>query len=543
VNPANPAAAKGGAAPDAGEARDRGPRALVALPLIFLVALAFRLAVLPGSTPANMDADAAHFLNVARCFERGQGFSNVGAWPAWIQPEKLPHPETFKEPGYSWLIWKLKPAAGGDPFRAGQGLSLAGGLALTLLLYALARVMTADRGAALLAGLLAASSPLLVAQSVRVMVDSIFPACMIATLLLAAWRPAGRARPLALDAAAGLALGCAFLLRGGALIALLPLAVLAFRGQRPGRALAGLAVTLAAAALTASPFILRNLRLFGTWFYSDVGSYGIWPYVDHLTFNAGLERPPAPIAFALTHLPEVFRHWLVSAGRFARSTFPDQILGPVWILPAGAGLLLGLRRWREQLFAYVLLFASTAFVFAVNWDSRYFVTTAALWCVFAGVGGLWMWRRLGPERWAGRLDMRPLLLACFAFALLAQLQAARQWVRLSHDPESAAAIALAPELNRRLAPDESVMVMTTSTYAWHADRPTVHLVIADSVRFHATVRRLRVRLAVLPTARLGEFAARFEGGRLPGSLVFERTEAPLGVTVFRVVEPGAKDER
>ncbi len=535
------------AAPGAPErapmAKERGPSTAAALALVFAVSLAFRLVVLPGSTPANMDADAAHFLNVARCFERGQGFSNVGAWPAWMKPERLPMPETFKEPGYPWLIWRLKPLAGGDPFRAGQMVSLLGGLALPLLLVALARRMTGDRAVALLAGLLAAASPVLIAQSVRVMVDSIFPATVIAALLLAALHrreaPLPPARALALDAAAGVALGCAFLLRGGALIVVLPLAVLAFTHRPPARAFAGLAVTLAAAAAAASPFILRNLRLFGTWFHSDVGAYGIWPYVDHLTFNAGLDRPPAPIAFALGHLPEVFRHWLASAAQFALHTFSEELLGHQWILPVAAGAVLALRRWREHLFAHVFVVAAAGFIFAVNWDSRYFVSVTALLCVFGATGALWMWRRLGPEPAFRGLSFRPLLAALLALALLTQLNVARQWVKRFYNPEAPAAMALAPELNRRLAPGESAMVMTTSTYAWFADRPTVHLVISDRARFEDTVRRLRVRLAVLPTARLEEFAARFEGGRLPGVLVFEREEPALGVTVFRVGEPPA----
>ena len=76
-----------------------------------------RLVVLPHSTELNMDADAPHFMNVARCFERGQGFSNPSAWPAWMKPERLPMPETFKEPAYPWAIAKLTPLTK-SPFRA-----------------------------------------------------------------------------------------------------------------------------------------------------------------------------------------------------------------------------------------------------------------------------------------------------------------------------------------------------------------------------------------------------------------------------------------
>jgi Dolichyl-phosphate-mannose-protein mannosyltransferase len=507
-----------------------------ALLLVFAVTLAFRLLALPGSTPANMDPDAAHFLNVARCFERGQGFSNVGAWPAWMKPERLPMPETFKEPGFPWLIWKLKPLTGGDPFRAGQLISMIGGLAIPLLLYGLARMVSADRGIALVAGLLAAGSPLLIAQSARVMVDSIFPAAGIAAMTLAAWRStgAGRGRAIALDVLTGVALGAAFLLRGGALMLLLPLAILAFRNRRPAAALGGCATILLAAAAVASPFIARNLRLFHTWFHSDVGAYGIWPYVDPLTFNAGLERPPAPIAFALHHLPEVARHWVGSAAIFTLHTFPEEILGPAWPLPVALGLLLALRRWREHLFAFAFLLVVTAFIFAVHWDARYFVTAAGLGCLFAATGAMAIARAIGGQRLIGRLEARWVLLVFFAFTLLAQAQMARQMVRRFESPENPAAVALAPELHRRLLPGESAMVMTTSTYAWFADRPTVHLVISDRARFDATLDRLKVKLAVLPTNRLAEFAARYPGGQLPATLIRERDEPALGVTVFRV---------
>ncbi len=546
VPTATPAGARvaGGRAAARSEAAPLLLRAPAALGLVFVVALAFRLLALPGSTPRNMDPDAAHFLNVARCFERGQGFSNVGAWPAWMKPAKLPMPETFKEPGYPWLIEKLKPLTGGDPFRAGQLVSMLGGLAIPLLLYALARMLTGDRLVALGSGLIAASSPLLIAQSVRVMVDSIFPAAALAALALAAWRAAydgGRARAAMLDVATGLAFGAAFLLRGGALILWLPLGVLAFRRRSPRSALGGLALTGLAAAAIAWPFLARNFRLFHTWYHSDVGAYGIWPYVDQLMFDAGLDRPPAPITFALHHLPQVAKHWVDSLLRFfVVHTLPEEILGHAWIIPAAAGLALSLRRWREHLFVYVFLFAATTFIFAVNWDARYFVIPAALWCLFAATGAVGIVRRLGPTPGRAGLDLRPIVAGLLLLTLPVEAAVARHMVKSFDWSENAPAIALGPELHRRLGPDESVMVMTTSTYAWWADRFTVHLVISDRARFLATLRRLKVRLAVLPTARLAEFAARFEGGRLPAALEFERNEPALGVTVFRV-DPDVPD--
>src|SRR5262249_43550571 len=286
----------------------------------------------------------------------------------------------------------------------------------------------------------------------RVMVDSIFPATAIASLALLAWRPGGedRPRPVVLDAAAGVMFGAAFLLRGGALPLVLPIVILAFNGQTPRRAWMGLARVFLSAALPASPFIVRDLRLFHTWYYSDVGAYGIWPYVDQLAFNAGLDRPPSPIGFMLTHLPQVARHWLESAARFSLHTFTEEVLGHQWVLPLAAGLLLGLRRFRDLAFAYLYAFATTAFIFAVHWGSRYFVTTTALECVFAGLGAAWLWRRLGPETVWRRVDMRPVLILLFALALLTQLNVARQWVRRAEPVEAGAPVALASDLHQRL---------------------------------------------------------------------------------------------
>ncbi|HTM58197.1 MAG TPA: hypothetical protein VL123_07260, partial [Candidatus Udaeobacter sp.] len=132
--------------------------------LILALTLIPRLAELPHFRPENLAPDAAHFLNVARCFERGQGFSNPSAWPAWMNPARLPMPETFKEPGYSWLI-AAASRLGADPFRAGQTLSLVAGILLPLVIAALALAVSGDGLIALLAALIAAGSPLLADKS------------------------------------------------------------------------------------------------------------------------------------------------------------------------------------------------------------------------------------------------------------------------------------------------------------------------------------------------------------------------------------------
>jgi len=59
-------------------------------------------------------------------------------------------------------------------------------------------------------------------------------------------------------------------------------------------------------------------------------------------------------------------------------------------------------------------------------------------------------------------------------------------------------------------------------------------VIADEPRFDAAMRRLKVRWAALPTSQLHEFAARYPGGALPRSLVYDHADSTLDVTVFSV---------
>jgi hypothetical protein len=111
---------------------------------ILLIALASRRVVLPASHEGNMSPDAAHFLNVARCVARGEGFSNPAAWPAWLRPERLPAPETFEDPGFPFAIAALTPLLG-DPFRAGQVLWLLAGLMRSLAVCFLGWRLTRDR--------------------------------------------------------------------------------------------------------------------------------------------------------------------------------------------------------------------------------------------------------------------------------------------------------------------------------------------------------------------------------------------------------------
>ena len=502
------------------------------LAVVVALALVVRLALARASTEANMDPDAAHFLNIARMFQTGHGFTNPAAWPAWMQPASLPMPETFKEPGYPWLIARL-----GVGFATGQWISLVSGTLLPLVTWLLARRRGLSVPASLLAALLVAFSPLALLQSVRVMVDAVFALVVTTMFWLAARQaaPEDTPRPLLRELAAGALFGVAYLLRAQTLILLVPLLVLLFERRQPVQALGRTALVVAAAALVSAPFWLRNLALFHTPMYSDVVAYGLWPYVDHLTFSHGLEHPPAIAPFVLSHVPQVLAHMAHSSFDFFTHALPEEIVGHAfWMLPLAAGVLVSLRAPESWRFAWLYLSITLVFIMAVHWDARYFTSSVPLYCLLTASGAAVLWDRLANLTLVGPLKASTLLTAATAVVLLLQVVQARRTLRGFVPPESAAARKEAAFLRERLAPGEAVLAVTTSYWSWFADRPSVHLILADEGRFDAAMRRLKVRWAALPTSRLAEFAARYPGGALPRSLVYDHADPLTDVTVFSV---------
>ncbi len=515
----------------------------LALALLALVSLAPRLVALPGAREDNVTPDGARFLNLTREIARGHGYVTPEAFPVWLDPPRLPMPETIKEPGYPYAMAALLPLAR-DPFRAGQWVSLLAGALLPLAVYALARALSLDLGAALLAGLLAAASPLLIMQSVYVMADSLF-ALAITVMFVVGAAPGrgGRERSWSLDLAAGALAGLAFLVRGQALLALPALAWLLL-ARRPWRlGLARLAGALAAGIVVAAPFVVRNLRTFGAPLHSDVTVFAFWPYLEPLALTHSFQHPPEPVAWLLGHPAVVVRHTLRSAAQLVRHTLPDELLGQaIWLLPLAVGVVLSFHAWRRWGPFLLYAFLTTAFMLPLYWLARYFASVVPVLCLVTALGAMWLVR--GRERLAAPARRGVSVALVVALAALVGLQAerARRRTPRTFTPEIAAARAWGPWLRERLAPGEAVMAETTSYWAWFADRPAVHLPIADDARVEALARRLRVRWAALPTSRLAEFAAAYPDRRLPRALVPVRQDRARDVTLFAVVCPSRPAE-
>lgn len=537
--------------PEGRARRDPGSRA--ALALILAATLIPRLAVLPVMDERHMSPDSAHFLNVARCFERGQGFSNPSAWPAWIAPSRLPMPETFKEPGYPWLIAQAT-RAGAEPFHAAQTMSLIAGLLLPFAIWLLARQLDPDPMVALVAALIAAGSPLLVDKSASVLVESLFALVTALAFLAAGWRlrEPDRDRPVALDVLAGALFGAGYLLRAQVLLAAPAMAALMLPGRRMRPALTGAVAAGAAALLVISPLMVRNSRLFGVPFYSDVPAWALIPYANLLDLHHSLDRPPAPLPFLLGHPMAVARHTLSSLRHFLPAALPRELYGnPSWLLGLAA-LPWALRgRWRYWAAPALHAVATASLILAVHWDTYYFTSSMIAWSLLAAAGLVWLAREFDRRRAAasgaagGRAPARPALAALVALAALTPLAVAAMrpsWLAGQINPELDAARLEAPFLEARLGPQETAMVEITSYFAWFSGRPMAELVIADSTRFAASVERLHTRWAILPVSEVPALAAHYPDGRLPAALEFDRPSAAPGYAVYRVVSAAPRPE-
>jgi hypothetical protein len=518
---------------------DRTFRPLPALLLIAIFTFAPRLWLLSGATESRLTPDGARFLNIARCISRGEGFSTPEAWPAWMNPSRLPMPETFKEPGYPYAIAAVTPITR-DPFRAGMWISMLAGLLIPFAVYRLGRRLSPDPFVGWIAALFAAASPVLIRQSMFVMAESLFTLVFLVALLAAAPQvdergafepPRAAGGP---DLMAGIFFGLAFLTRAQALVVLPALIWFLWvapnvrvRAQRLAWAALG---TLAAVA----PLIVRNLRIFGTPLHSDVSAFGLWPYVDTFQLTHALERPPSATSYAFAHLPQVARHFLHGAKSFVHYTLPGELLGHAsWLLPLAIGFAIAARRARVWGFALIAISLSCAFLLSLNWIARYFANIVPLMCLVAGLGAAgslaWLTKRGAPV-WAARTVMLVLVLLGFRFPGSHTAGEASP----SYLVELGAARNEAAFLRAHLAPGEAVMGETTSYWAWECDRPAVHPVVADSARFGEVMSRLHVRYAALPTSRLAEFAARYPGGRLPSELVLDHADPDHDVSVFAV---------
>jgi 4-amino-4-deoxy-L-arabinose transferase-like glycosyltransferase len=211
---------------------------------------AFRVAVAYSTHPVALVGDEHYYLEVARSIAAGAGHhaSRLEAWAAW-------------PPGQAFWLSHFVEGSTSAPAIA-QALL---GTAIVALVGWLGSLLV-DRRSGLVAALLAALLPELVAFSHYLWATTLFTTLALAGWCGVAW--AARGAGFAWAAAAGLAFGLATLTReSGAALALGGAAFLVWRAPpaRRGGAAARGALMLALCALVVFPWTLRNLERTGQW--------------------------------------------------------------------------------------------------------------------------------------------------------------------------------------------------------------------------------------------------------------------------------------
>ncbi|MFL5781975.1 MAG: glycosyltransferase family 39 protein [Thermoleophilaceae bacterium] len=192
-----------------------------------------------GRHEATPGGDSAGYLQLAASIVHGRGFG-----------------DGYRTPGYPLLLAALDPLPGRpeDAVVAIQHM-LGVGLVAAVVLIAW---RSFGRGAALMAGALAAATPALVYVEHAILTDFAFAVALLAGALAlerALDHPA-RLRPLILT---GIAFGIAALLRPvGEFLVVAPVIALAYRLRRPRAVLRGSAVAGLAMLVVVAPWVIRN---------------------------------------------------------------------------------------------------------------------------------------------------------------------------------------------------------------------------------------------------------------------------------------------
>ncbi len=223
---------------------------------LFAVALALRLAQIPGPVEALMRPDSSDYLRLAQSLAEGHYGDR----------------EIFRAPGYPAFLWLCQSCCiGMKAIACMQALLDCATIALTM------RIARRHLGLdGLLSGWLAAINVSLAAFAVTFLSEGPFTFLLIAatTLLFEALESPDRRREASLVFCAGLAFAAALYLRAAAsLYLILPLGLLLARRRALSAALLALVL-----ALAATPWVLRNQRVAGYGGFSSVGDLNLYRY-------------------------------------------------------------------------------------------------------------------------------------------------------------------------------------------------------------------------------------------------------------------------
>ncbi len=445
---------------------------------------------------------------------------------------------TFYPPGYPALVAPVY-ALVGNSHRAGQIVSLAAGMALIALVWALGRRL-AGSAVGLVAAAITAVFPPLVHEAVSVHTESVY-AALLCLVLLAGLRLVERPG-IRWSALAGLLVGLMYLVRpeGILLVALLPwlAGVWLVRREPVGRVAGRAAAFTFAMLLLVVPYVVYLHQVTGAWVLSGKGlSYRIAESpaeFDAIAFGPARARPWRGVraeaaAFAERYLRNLFRQ----EGVIAESA-------SLLALGLAAVGLAAATRWRARpalegvaLCAFVPLLFYPAFEVVERWTEPYM----AVLFVLSARGITWIAR-----------SARDPLRARFVGIALVGLLAARWGPQLAIPLRYTPGFELVEQrdaglwVRDRFGPGATVMSRAPEI-AYYARARWVALPYADTAGVMRAARAERVTFLVmdeLHTRRLRpELLPLLDGPRPAGLTLAHQTDFFPGrrVRVFAVAAP------
>lgn len=198
-----------------------------------------------------IESEGVEYARIAQTWFGGMGYRGI-----------LDGIEVMFPPGYPLLIGLVGMAVP-DLELAARLVSLLAGLLLIACTFWLTRRVAGPR-AGLLAGLLAATNPLLIALSIGTYVEGIAATCVLLSVTCALCAAGGTKRSLFWAAGAGAAVGYAYLCRPELVLVLLPVTVYLGVVMRRRRGPAAAALCVLGCLLVATPQVARLSSLSGS---------------------------------------------------------------------------------------------------------------------------------------------------------------------------------------------------------------------------------------------------------------------------------------
>lgn len=425
-----------------------------------------------GLREPAFDVDTFDYAQMARQLYRGEGFTMLQTFP-YVQRYLVEHGHPASPPWANTTRFPLIAVEEAAAFLAlgpGDTAILATGGALfvatVLVVFLLGERLAGPRwgpwGGALAATALATdAAQLRISRSGLLETGAGFFLVLAALALVRCCDDDARSRRWAL--LAGAAAGLAFLQRYDFLVTA-PVAfalLFALRGPRP----AAHAIALAAGfAVTAGPWIVRNLVVVGTVLGStSIDRNLLGGVVPGDVYMGG--RPVDPWSVALEHWPALLAKFRVAADwlRLHATELPGSRLAAVAGLVALAAPVLARRR--AVLAAWALLVgvvaARTVLLSLMHHETRFYLSYVPLVYALAAAVLLRLAARAGLERVA------PFVAAAAAVAAVASLPSGSWAARPATPPPVFARIA------ERLPPASLVASDNSWHVAWYSERPSI----------------------------------------------------------------------